>query len=250
MIEIEDAGAIRTLRLARPPVNALGRELLTRLEAELAAAPAAGARGLVLTGAGGRYCAGLDIAELAALDERGLAAFLGIFFGCLTRMAESPIPIAAAINGHSPAGGAVLGLFSDRRVMAAGDYLIGLNEVQVGLFPGAMIHEVLARVVGARIAGEMLPAGALLNAQAALDVGLVDELAPLAEVEARARAWLERMLALPPRAYALTRAVVRADLIAAIKRLGRAEIASTAALWSEPETQAALRAVIAKLSRR
>jgi Delta3-Delta2-enoyl-CoA isomerase len=250
MIEIEDAGGIRTLRLARPPVNALNRTLLARLDAEVAAAPAAGIRGLVLTGAGGRYCAGLDLAELVALDERGLVEFLGIFFDCLMRLAESPIPIAAAINGHSPAGGCVLALFCDRRVMAAGEYRIGLNEVQVGLYPGAMIHAVLARAVGARVAAEMLPEGALLDAKAALAVGLVDELAPLAAVEAGARAWLERTLALPARAYALTRALVRVDLIAAVRELGREQLELSAALWSEPETRATLRALLAKLSRR
>jgi len=250
MIEIEDSGGIRTLKLARPPVNALDSVLLSRLDAELAAAPAAGVRGIVLTGAGGRFCAGLDVGELFKLDEAGLARFLGIFFGCLTRLAESPIPIAAAINGHSPAGGAVLALFCDRRVMAAGEYRIGLNEVQVGLYPGAMIHKVLARAVGARAAAELLPSGALIDAQAALAVGFVDELAPLEEVEVRARAWLARMLALPPHAYALTRSLVRADLIAAIRSMGAEEIAAAASLWSGPETRASLRALIAKLSQR
>ena len=250
MIEIEDSGSIRTLRLARPPVNALDRALLRRLEAELVAAPEAGARGLIVTGAGGRYCAGLDVAELMSLDRPGLEEFIGTFFSCLRRLADSPIPIAAAIDGHSPAGGAVLALFCDRRVMAEGDYRIGLNEVQVGLYPGPMIHAILARAVGARLAAELLPSGALLASGEALKAGLVDELAPLAEVEARARAWLERMLALPPRAYALTRALVREDLRQAIGRLGPAEIAAGAELWAGEETRATLRALIAKLGRR
>lgn len=250
MIETEDAGGIRTLKLARPPVNALDRALLRQLEAEVAAAPAAGIRGLILTGGGGRFCAGLDLAELVSLDRRGLEDFLGVFFRCLRRLAESPLPIVAAINGHSPAGGAVLALFCDRRVMAEGEYRIGLNEVQVGLFPGAMIHAVLARVVGARVAAELLPAGALLEAAQALKLGFVDELAPLAEVEARARAWLERMLALPRRAYGLTRALVREDLVQAIARFGPAETAAAAELWADEETQSTLRALIAKLARR
>ena len=250
MIEIQDHGAVRTLRLSRPPVNALNRELMSRLEAAVVAAPAAGARGIVLTGAGGRFCAGLDVQEILALDDAGLKGFLGTFFGCLGALARSPIPIAAAINGHSPAGGAVLALFCDRRVMAAGDYRIGLNEVQVGLFPGAMIHGVLARTVGARVAGELLPAGALIEASAALSVGFVDELAPLEAVEANARAWLERMLALPPEAYRMTRALVRADLIAAIERAGGPEIDDAVRAWRSPETTATLKALVAKLSRR
>lgn len=250
MIEIEDEGAIRTLKLARPPVNALNRELLVRLDAAITAAPVAGARGLVLTGANGRFCAGLDVQELLALDEAGIADFLGVFFRCLGHLAASPIPVVAAINGHSPAGGAVLALFCDRRVMAAGEYRIGLNEVQVGLYPGATIHAVLARIVGGRVAADILPAGLLLEASAALDIGLVDELAPHGEVESQARAWLGRMLALPPAAYSLTRGLVRADLIALMQQHGASELAEAARQWRSPETLATLRALVARLARR
>jgi len=250
MIEIEDEGAIRTLRLARPPVNALNRELLVRLDAAIAQAPLEGARGLILTGANGRFCAGLDVQELLTLDEAGLGEFLGTFFGCLTRLAKSPIPVIAAINGHSPAGGAVLTLFCDRRVMAAGEYRIGLNEVQVGLYPGATIHAVLARIVGGRVAADILPAGLLLEAREALSVGFVDELVPHAEVESHARAWLTRILALPPEAYALTRQLVRADLIALMEQHGLAELKHAARQWRSPETLATLRALVARLARR
>ena len=250
MIEIEDHGAIRTIRLARPPVNALNRELMVKLDAAVTAAPAAGARGLIITGAGGRFCAGLDVQELLSLDEAGLAGFLGTFFGLLSHLAASPIPVAAAINGHSPAGGAVLALLCDRRFMAAGEYRIGLNEVQVGLFPGATIHAVLARIVGARVAGDILPAGLLLEASAALAVGLVDELGAHAEVESQARAWLMRMLALPREAYALTRQLVRADLIALMQQHGTGELAQAAKQWRSPETLATLRALVERLARR
>ena len=250
MIEIEDHGAIRTIRLARPPVNALNRELMLTLDAAVTAAPGEGARGLIITGAGGRFCAGLDVQELLSLDEAGLARFLGTFFGFLSRLAASPIPVAAAINGHSPAGGAVLALFCDRRFMAAGEYRIGLNEVQVGLFPGATIHAVLARVVGARVAADILPAGLLLEASAALAVGLVDELGAHAEVESQARAWLTRMLALPREAYALTRQLVRADLIALMQQHGTGELAQAAKQWRSPETLATLRALVERLARR
>ena len=250
MIEIEDHGSVRTLRLARPPVNALSRELMARLEAAVVAAPKDGARGIVLTGAGGRFCAGLDVQEILSLDEAGLKEFLKTFFGCLGALARAPIPIAAAINGHSPAGGAVLALYCDRRVMAAGDYRIGLNEVQVGLFPGAMIFHVLARVVGTRVAAELLPAGALIEASAALSVGFVDELAPLEAVEANARAWLERMLSLPPEAYRMTRALVRRDLVELLERAGLPELDNAVRAWRSPETTATLKALIARMSRR
>ena len=250
MLEHHDAGPIRTLRLARPPVNALHVPLFDALGAAVAAAPRQGARGLVLTGAGKLFSAGLDVAVLAGLDQPGLGAFLTSFFGCLKAMAESPLPIVAAVNGHSPAGGAVLALFCDHRIMARGDFRIGLNEVQVGLLPGPLIYGVLKRVVSLRVANEMLPQGALVGPEEALAVGFVDELAEPAELEGRARAWLERVLALPPVAYARTRAMVRADLVAMMVEATRRGPNEMVEAWQGPETRAALAALVAKLGRK
>jgi len=249
MLEIQDHGPIRELRLARPPVNALDARLLDALSSALDAAPRDGVRGLILSGSGGRFSAGLDVVSLLGLDRAGMGAFWRAFFGCLSRMAASPIPIVAAVNGHSPAGGAVLALYCDRRVMAEGDYRIGLNEVQVGLYPGPVIHRVFARVVGERHAAECLSTGALLPAARAQAIGFVDELAPLDQVVARARGWLEGVLALPPSAYAQTRALVRRDLVELMRSLGPADYEVMNDAWFSPETQHVMRGLVAKLKK-
>jgi Delta3-Delta2-enoyl-CoA isomerase len=248
MLETHDDGPIRTLRLARPPVNALHEESLRGLEAAIAAAPRAGARGLVLTGTGERFSAGLDVPQLLRLDRAGIESFWRAFFGCLTSIAASPIPIVAAINGHSPAGGAVLALFCDRRVMARGDYRIGLNEVQVGLYPGPVIHRVLERVVGSRHAAELLSTGTLLAPEAALALGFVDELASPGELASRSKAWLDRVLALPPAAYAATRALVRRDLVDLMQGRGAQDYAAMSEAWLSMETQTVLRRLFVKAS--
>jgi enoyl-CoA hydratase/carnithine racemase len=250
MLEHHDAGSIRTLKLARPPVNALHVPMFEALGAAVQAAPGEGVRGLVLTGGGKLFSAGLDVSVLAGLDAASLRAFLGSFFSCLQTLAASRLPIVAAINGHSPAGGAVLALFCDQRVMARGDFRIGLNEVQVGLLPGPLIYGVLKRVVSLRVANQMLPQGLLLTPEEALAVGLVDELAEPAEVEVRARAWLERVLALPPVAYAATRAMVRADLVALMAEATRRDPAEMIEAWMGAETRASLAALVAKLGRK
>ncbi len=250
MLEHHDHGPIRTLRLARPPVNALHVPMFEALGGAIAAAPGAGARGLVLTGAGKLFSAGLDVSVLAGLDATGLADFLGSFFTCLRTIAESPIPIVAAINGHSPAGGAVLALFCDHRIMAKGEFRIGLNEVQVGLLPGPLIYGVLKRVVGDRVANAMLPEGALITPEEALAVGFVDELAEPGELESRARAWLGRVIALPPVAYATTRAMTRADLVAMMVEATRGVQPQMIEAWMGPETRASLATLIAKLGRK
>ena len=250
MLEIEDHGAIRTIRLARPPVNALDAHLLAALDGAIQSAPAEGVRGIVLTGAADRWSAGLDVGVLATLDRPGLEAFLGTFFRCLLALARSPIPLACAIKGASPAGGAVLALYCDRRVMQRGPGPIGLNEVQVGLFPGPLIHAVLVRVVGARLAAEFLSTGALLSADEALASGFVDELAEPGEEEAAARRWLEKVLALPSHAYLATRALVRRDLREATEASAGPGGNVLVEAWTSPETVAAIRALLARLQRR
>ena len=250
MLEEHDEGPIRTLKLARPPVNALDEALLARLEAAVRRAPEAGVRGLIITGSGERFSAGLDVRAILKLERIGVESFWRAFFGCLGAIAACPLPVIAAINGHSPAGGAVLALYCDRRLMAEGAYRIGLNEVAVGLYPGPVIHRVLRRIVGERLAAEFLSTGAMLSPAAALAGGLVDELAPPAELHGRAKAWLERVLALPAAAYAQTRALTRADLIELGPALSGSAYAQMTDAWLAPETQATLQALFAKPAKR
>ena len=191
------------LRLARPPVNALDPGLVEALRAAIETAPAQGARGLVLSGRPGMYSGGLDVPVLLQLPRDELMKFLYDFFGLCGMIACSPIPIVAAITGHSPAGGAVLSIFCDYRVMArsadpAKPYRIGLNEVQVGLSVPACIQSGLQRLVGTFRAERLMVAGTMLEAEAALNVGFVDELAEVDHVVPRAIAWLQDLLKLPP----------------------------------------------------
>ena len=93
------------------------------------------------------------------------------FFRLMRALAASPIPTVAAITGHAPAGGAVLSIFCDARVMAEGDFRIGLNEVQVGLSLPRVIHTALVRVVGERQAERLGVGGLLVPAGEALRIG-------------------------------------------------------------------------------
>ena len=239
MLEVIDHAAIRELRLARPPVNALDPGLVAALEQAVAAAPAAGARALVISGQPGLYSAGLDIRALLALDANGITAFWAAFFQLLGTVAASPIPVVAAITGHSPAGGAVLSLYCDYRVMARGDFRIGLNEVQVGLSVPPQVQQALRRLVGAHRAERLLVEGAMIDPIQAHAIGLVDALTDPAEVVPHALAWCERHLALPAEALARTRALARQDLIDAT----RADLdpAGMTAVWFGEETQTTLR---------
>ena len=248
MIERSQHDGIHALRLARPPVNALNPELCLRLREAIADALADGARGLVLSGGQGVFSAGLDVPHLLGLDEAALRDAWQGFIDAARALAQSPVPVVAALDGHAPAGGCVLALCCDYRVMAAGDYRIGLNETQVGLVAPEGIQRLMRRVVGPHRAERLLVAGAMVDAQRALEIGLVDELAPIDEVPQRARDWLADLLALTRKPMLATRAIARAGVVDAL-RPELLELDRFVASWNDLDTQAALRALVARLGK-
>ena len=250
MIQTIEHGAVRELRLNRPPVNALSPELILALRQAIHAAAGDGVRALILSGAPGRFSGGLDVPLLLTLDRTAMAALWRDFYALLGAIASSPIPIAAAITGHAPAGGTVLALFCDWRVMAEGDYKIGLNEAQVGIPIPPVIWAGARRLLGMRIAERLAVSGALLASREALAVGLVDEVVPLGQVVERSLAWCERLLTLPPQAMAGTRRLARADLVSVFEADLNPELERVVAGWWSPEAQATLRALVERLGKK
>jgi enoyl-CoA hydratase/carnithine racemase len=240
-------GPIREVRLNRPPANALSYELIKGLREAIEAASQNGVRALILSGTPGRFSGGLDVPLLLTYDRAGMAALWREFYALLKAMAGSPIPIAAAITGHAPAGGTVLSLFCDWRVMADGDFKIGLNEVQVGLPLPPVIFAGLRRLVNPRRAEHLAVRGSLLSPQEALAAGLIDEVVPPQQVIDRALEWCQTLLALPAEAMTITRREARADLVAYFAQNLKPELKTVTASWWAPETQKALRALAAKL---
>lgn len=244
---IEHEGGIRELRMARPPVNALDGELIRALRNAIEQAPVDGAQALVISGAPGLFSAGLDVPALLQLDRRGMEIVWRDFFGLCGALARSPIPSVAAVTGHSPAGGAVIALFCDFRVMAHGTYRIGLNEVQVGITVPDFIQAALRRIVGAYRAERLAVEGAMLDAEAAHAIGLIDELADVDHVLVRATGWLTELLKLPREAMLGTRALARADLAALFADPNAFPVESLLESWFAPETQTTLRALVERL---
>jgi enoyl-CoA hydratase/carnithine racemase len=250
LVETIDHGAVRELRLARAPVNALDPSLCQALVAAIRAGVEGGAQGLVLSGGPKVFSAGMDVPFLLSLgdDRAALTAAWEAFFAAARALAACPIPVAAAIAGHAPAGGCVLALCCDYRVMASGPFRIGLNETQVGLVAPEGVQYLLRRLTGPHRAERLLVAGELVDADTALALGLVDELADVDQVVPRARAWLEPLLQLPRTPMLQTRVIARADLIAALQP-ERIRLDTFLDAWGDPDTQAGLRALVARLGK-
>jgi enoyl-CoA hydratase/carnithine racemase len=241
---------VRELRLARPPVTALDPALCAAITGAIAETIADDCRGIVLAGGPNVFSAGLDVPLLLSLgdDTVALTAAWESFFEAARAIAACPVPVAAAIAGHAPAGGCVLALCCDYRVMASGPFRIGLNETQVGLVPPEGIQQLMRRIVGAHRAERLLVAGELVDAERALALGLVDELVEIDNVATRARVWLENLLQLPRRPMLATRALARADLVAALQP-ERIQLGRFIEAWRDPDTQGGLRALVAKLGK-
>jgi len=249
MIEIIQHGHIHEIKLMRPPVNALNFELLDALVKAITTAPAYGARGLVLSGGEKVFSGGLDVPYLMSLDKEGLLRCWSRFFDAARALANSPVPVAAAIAGHNPAGGCVLALCCDYRVMAHGPFRIGLNETQVGLIVPEAIQYLMRRVIGAQRAERLIVAGAMIESAHAHEIGLVDVLSDAAHVVETAKVWLDATLALPSSPMLATRKIARADIVHALNSFDNADLEMFISGWYSPDSQAALQALMSKLKK-
>ena len=247
MLERIEHGTIVELRLSRPPANALNVELVGALREAVREATEGGVAGIVLSGAPGMFSAGLDVPELLQEPRPVIEKAWTDFYDLLRALALSPVPTAAAITGHSPAGGAVLAIMCDYRVMARGSFRIGLNEVQVGLPLPPVILRVLSAVVGPRRAEDLGVGGRMLGPFEALAAGLIDDLVDPEEVVGHAMAWCEARASLPPVAMATTRRLARRRFQEIFDETDESEILAVAEAWFSEETQATMRALVERL---
>lgn len=228
-----DEGNVRLLTLDRPAVrNALDRGLRGELGRALEAAERdRSVRALVLTGSGDAFCAGMDLGELEGLlelteeehlaDSRELAElFLKLY--------TFPKPTVAAVNGHAVAGGAGLASVCDVVLMSEGARL-GYSEARIG-FVAAIVSVFLTRMVGERVARELLLEARLLDAGEALERGIVNEVRPRVEVLPAALERARRLAANSPQALATTKTLlVETGGLALHQALERAVKANAAA---------------------
>lgn len=183
-IILEERGGLAYVRLNRAEKrNALTREMLERLAGVFADVDARDdLRAVVLTGTGAEaFCAGTDIAELAALDEEGAQEAAARGQGVCEAVEMCRVPVIAVVNGAASGGGCELALACHLRV-ASTDAFFSLPETRLGMIPAYGGTQRLARAVGhGRALGAML-AGEKISADDALRAGLVNRVAAPAEV--------------------------------------------------------------------
>ena len=234
------ADAPAQLLLSAPGRNALSRAHMERLVGELRAA---GGRPLLVVGAEGAFSAGLNLKEVAGLDQPAMRSFLLLLDDLIDALYEYPGPTVACVNGHAIAGGCVIALCCDWRVAAEQPTnRIGLNEVALGLeFPPKILALVRDRVPRRHIERVVLEAG-LYDPHTARELGLVDEVA--ADPLPSAQAALGRLAAVPRETYAATKRSLRAGVLALSDAQRRAFDEQIVPAWCGPATMARITAAL------
>jgi enoyl-CoA hydratase/carnithine racemase len=202
------ADGIVTLTLDRPPVNALGRELvedLTRALADLASD--AGARCLVVRGAGKHFCAGADLKEREGMSLDEVRAFVPRLAGACNTLAGLAFPTIAAVRGAAAGGGCELALACDLRLLAD-DARIGLRETALAILPGAGGTQRLPRLIGPARAKRWILAAEMHAAEQALRDGVADRVVAAADLDAAALELARTIAANGPLAVRLAKRAV------------------------------------------
>ncbi|CAM5576762.1 MULTISPECIES: enoyl-CoA hydratase/isomerase family protein [Streptomyces] len=192
-VHLEVAEGVGTLRLDRPPMNALDVATQDRLK-ELAEEVTRrdDVRAVVIHGGEKVFAAGADIKEMQVMDHAAMIARSRALQDSFTAVARIPKPVVAAVTGYALGGGCELALCADFRI-AGENAKLGQPEILLGLIPGAGGTQRLSRLIGPSKAKDLIFTGRQVKADEALALGLVDRVVPAAEVYEQAHAWAARL---------------------------------------------------------
>ncbi len=248
MLTVEMRGDVMVLRMEHGKANALDLELLQALAARLDEIESS-ATALVLTGRGSIFSAGVDLFRL--LDGGGgyLDRFLPALDGALRRLFTLPRPAVAAVNGHAIAGGCILALACDHRILADGPGRLGVPEQQVGVPFPALPLEIVRAALAPHHAQEAITTGRTYAASEALARGFADELVPPDRLLDRACEVAAALGAIPAPTFALTKRQLRRPALRRAEE--QADLApEVAAIWAAESTQRTIRAYLDRTLRK
>ena len=249
-IKLQIESGVGVLELNRGRANPINMEMMREIHKVVKQlAEDDSVRGLILTGSPGFFSVGLDVMELVSLDEQGLDRFWREFFRLMKALVGFQKPLICAVSGYAPAGGCVLSLCCDYVLMADGDFRIGLNEIEVGLFVPRPILDLLISRVGQDKASQLVLDSRMLTPGQAQRFGLVHELCDCAELMTRANSLINRWLKWDAESWKKTKVELKAptlerweqpfdDLIERIKRH-----------WKNPGTLESLNRVVNALKK-
>lgn len=244
MIERLSTDGILTLRLAHGKAGALDVELLTALSEALD--EARDAEAVVLTGSGGIFSAGVDLPRLVDGGPDYARRFVPLLDEVLEKLFTLPRPAVAAVNGHAIAGGCILAMACDHRLMVSGKARIGIPELRVSVpFPAAALEIVRFAVPPTEVQW-LLYGGETLSSEIARGIGFIDETVASEKLVSRALDAAGRLAAIPAANFRLTKEMLRAPARERIRRHRERFGDDAIERWADPQTQAGIRRYVAE----
>ena len=240
------------LQLDRGKANTINQTMVNEIRASVKAlAVDETVGGLILIGKRHFFSAGLDLIEIYDYDKVQMLEFLISFSQMHIELARFPKPLIAAINGHSPAGGTVIAITADYRIMVEGEkYIIGLNEVAVNIQISQMLVNAYAFWIGKAKAHQYILDGKLLNTTEALACGLVNELVTEENLLARAEEKMNHYLSADPDIFKNSKAKVRKYWLDEIDKYSEADLEQAQLVWWKPAVRAKMKLFVDKLAKR
>ncbi len=247
-ITIDYHGKVMLARLNRNVTNALNVESVQELSNVLRQVESeAAVHGLVLGSSNEKFFSiGFDLPELFDLNRDDFRDFFRLFNQVCLNLYTLPKPTVAAITGHATAGGCILALCCDYRFIAEGRKLMGLNEVKLGAPVPYLADRLLHALAGVRHARNMMEGGEFYGPEETRNMGVVDDILPMKELEQKAIAQAEKLGSMPKSGYGMIKQN-RVEMIAADVLAREADKEQYfMECWYSEETRARLRAAMEK----
>lgn len=241
------SAGIAIIRMNARHGNALNDDLVEGLSRAVDGATGdPGVRGLLLASGGKLFSPGLDLVELSGYDRPEMERFMGRFGDLMLSLFSSGKPVFAAVSGHAVAGGCVLALTADRRILKRGA-LMGLNEIQVGVpLPFGVAHLLRESVSAARLE-EIALLGRNYSDDEAVEAGLAHEVHETEGFEGYCLERLGEYAAKDPRAFALTKSYLRSAAIDRIRAHDRDHRGEFLDCWFSDSTRKRITEIVASL---
>ena len=203
--------------------------------------------GLILTGKEGFFSSGIDLIEAYDYNEEQSREFWVDFLALQSALVTFKKPMVAAISGHSPAGGCILAICCDYRVMAEGKFIIGLNEIPVGIIVPDTVFNLYSFWLGQRKAYQYLMEGKLLSITEAHEAGLIDEISTPENLMSAAEVKVRAYMKLNQVTWSQSKLNLRRGLISSLKTDQTDTLNKMLEQWWAPSTRKGLQMMIQNL---
>lgn len=251
-VKMNESHGYAVVAMQKPPVNSLNLEMIQSLSQALAELEKNKCKGLILTSNSPTiFSAGLDIREMYQSTEERLTKFWSSLQNLWLQLYGSKMASVALINGHAPAGGCLLSMCCDYRVMVNGKAKIGLNETKLGIVAPFWFKDTFVNTIGIRASELALQLGTLFTVDEALKVGLIDQAAPdLEKATAIAEAQLLEFLKIPALARYMSKMRVREDALHKLASNRESDTQAFVKFALSPQVQNSLGKYLASLAKK